>query len=110
MGELSQRGLSTVKTPLGFLAQDIGEKEGSFIMKKKASNWNMPQGKLIRVKDFLPPPDQLVMPEVTVKVTIALNRSTVDFFKKQAGKNKVKYQRMIREVLDRYTVQYRQAA
>ncbi len=26
------------------------------------SNYEMPKGKLIRVKDFLPPPDQLVMP------------------------------------------------
>ena len=79
-------------------------------MKRKESNWQMPKGKLIRVKDFLPPPDQLVMPEETVKVTIALNSSTVAFFKKQAGRHKTKYQKMIREVLDRYTSQYRQAA
>ena len=79
-------------------------------MKKKTRDPDMPIGKLIRIKDFLPPPDQLIFPEQTVKVTIALNRSTVDFFKKQAGKNKVKYQRMIREVLDRYTGQYRRAA
>ena len=78
--------------------------------KKKQSNWNMPSGKIVLVKDFLPPPDQLIMPEETVKVTIVLNSSTVAFFKKQAGKHKTKYQKMIREVLDRYTSQYGAAA
>ena len=78
-------------------------------MKKKASNWNMPSGKLVRVKDFLPPPSELVMPEETMKVTIVLSRSTVSFFKKQALKNKTKYQKMIREVLDLYSAQYRAA-
>ncbi len=59
-------------------------------------------GKLVRVKDFLPPPDQLIMPEQTVKVTISLNKASVDFFKKAAHKHHTKYQKMIREVLDRY--------
>ncbi len=63
---------------------------------------NMPAGKLMRVKDFLPPPDQLIMPEQTVKITISLNKSSVDFFKKAAHKHHTKYQKMIREVLDRY--------
>ena len=79
-------------------------------MRKKESNWNMPRGKLIEIRDFLPPPDQLVMPEETIKVTIALSSLTVAFFKKQAHKHKTKYQKMIREVLDRYTFQYRRAA
>ena len=70
----------------------------------------MPKGKLIEIKDFLPPPSQLAMPDVTVKVTIALSSSTVNFFKIQARKHKTKYQKMIREVLDRYTFQYRRAA
>ena len=63
---------------------------------------NMPMGKLVRVKDFLPPPDQLIMPEETIKITISLNRSSVEFFKKAAHKHHTKYQKMIREVLDRY--------
>lgn len=62
----------------------------------------MPEGELTRVKDFLPPPDQLVMPEPTVKVTIALKKSSVEFFKKQAKKHHAKYQKMIRELLDHY--------
>lgn len=68
---------------------------------------DMPIGKLTRVKDFLPPPDQLVLPqEEVMKVTIALNRSSVNFFKRQAKKHHTKYQRMIRQVLDRYASRY----
>ncbi|MCB9799635.1 MAG: CopG family transcriptional regulator [Candidatus Omnitrophica bacterium] len=71
-------------------------------MKKIKSDQDMPEGELTRVKDFLPPPDQLVMPEPTVKVTIALKKSSVEFFKKQAKKHHAKYQKMIRELLDHY--------
>ena len=78
--------------------------------RKRQSNWNMPSGNIVEVKDFLPPPEELIMPEETVKVTIVLNQSTVTFFKKQAGKHKTKYQKMIREVLDRYTSRYGKAA
>ena len=67
---------------------------------------DMPIGKLTRVKDFLPPPEELVFPSDTVKVTIVLKRSSVNFFKKKAEKHHTKYQRMIRELLDRYAMQY----
>ena len=70
---------------------------------------NMPIGKLTRVKDFLPPPGELVMPDETVKVTISLNRSSIEFFKKQAGKYHTKYQKMIRELLDQYVSRYQTA-
>ena len=75
----------------------------------KPSNWEMPVGKLKRIKDFLPPPSQLVVKEETAKVTIALEKSSVDFFKRQAKKNHTKYQRMIREVLDQYASHYQAA-
>ncbi len=68
---------------------------------------NMPVGKLTRVKDFLPPPDQLIFPEETVKITISLNKSSVEFFKKAAHKHHTKYQKMIREVLDRYVSRFK---
>jgi predicted DNA binding CopG/RHH family protein len=77
---------------------------------KAKSNWEMPAGKLIRVRDFLPPPNQLVLRAETAKVTIALEKSSVDFFKRQAKKNHTKYQRMIRELLDRYASHYSRAA
>lgn len=69
----------------------------------------MPIGKLTRVKNFLPPPSELVMPDPTVKVTISLNRSSVEFFKKQAEKYNTKYQKMIRELLDQYVSRYEAA-
>ena len=72
-------------------------------MKKKTADRNEPVGKLTRVRDFLPPPSELVIPEETVKITIALNKSSVEFFKREATRRNTKYQRMIRELVDRYT-------
>ena len=77
---------------------------------KVKSNWEMPSGKLTRVKDFLPAPSQLVVEERTAKITIALRKSSIDFFKRQAKKSHAKYQRMIRELLDRYASHYSRAA
>ena len=78
-------------------------------MKKKMRDPNMPMGKLRRVKDFLPPPGELAYPEPTLKVTLSLNRSSVEFFKHQARKHHTKYQRMIRELLDHYASRYQPA-
>lgn len=85
--------------------QDIGER-GDGIMKKKTFNQDMPIGKLVRVKDFLPPPDKLAVAEETTKVTISLRKSSIKFFKRQAERYHTKYQRMIRDLLDRYAMQY----
>jgi hypothetical protein len=54
------------------------------------------------VKDFLPPPDQLVLREFNVKVTLSLSQKSVDFFKREAKKSRVPYQRMIRALVDAY--------
>ncbi len=54
------------------------------------------------LRDFLPPPDQLLRREDTVKVTLALSRSSVDFFKRHAQRQGVPYQRMIRALVDAY--------
>jgi predicted DNA binding CopG/RHH family protein len=78
-------------------------------MKKRKIDPDMPIGKLTRVKDFLPPPEELVSPRDTVKVTISLSKLSVDFFKHQAKKQNVKYQQMIRRLLDRYVAQYFQS-
>ena len=72
----------------------------------KKENDDMPIGKLTRVRDFLPPPDKLAAPRDEVKITLALSKKSVAFFKAQAKANHTKYQRMIREVLDRYTSRY----
>jgi predicted DNA binding CopG/RHH family protein len=67
---------------------------------------DMPIGKMQRIEDFLPPPEKLVLPEENVKVTISLSRKSVDFFKKQATLHHMKYQKMIRRLVDRYVVLY----
>lgn len=54
------------------------------------------------VKDFLPPPDKLVLRESNVKVTLSLSSRSVDFFKREAQKQHVPYQRMIRALVDAY--------
>lgn len=75
-------------------------------MSRKTTFTDKPIGKLTRVKDFLPPPSQLVPREETVKVTLALSKESVDFFKEKAKKNKVPYQRMIRSLVDQYVGQH----
>jgi len=54
------------------------------------------------VNDFLPPPEQLVLKEPTVKVTLSLSKRTVDFFKSHARRQGVSYQKMVRRLLDVY--------
>ncbi len=54
------------------------------------------------VVDFLPPPQELIPHEETVKVTILLSKSSVDFFKQEASTFHVPYQAMVREVVDVY--------
>jgi hypothetical protein len=75
-------------------------------MKRRAIESDFPVGQLTRMKDVLPPPDKLVMPEETVKVTLLLSKSSVQFFKHQASRHRTKYQRMLRELVDRYTEQF----
>jgi len=67
---------------------------------------NLPIGRLTRVKDFLPPPERLAIPERTLKVTLLLSRSSIDFFKQKAAQHHTKYQRMIRALVDRYAERY----
>ena len=58
------------------------------------------------VADFLPAPEKLIRKEPKVKITITLNSGSVDFFKKHAKQNNVKYQTMINEVLNKYVQKY----
>jgi predicted DNA binding CopG/RHH family protein len=79
-------------------------------MKSKIRYTEEPMGELKVVKDFLPSPDQLVLKEDNVKVTISLKKSSIEFFKDQAKKHKTSYQRMIREVVDWYASHYQKGA
>ncbi len=78
-------------------------------MKKKVKYSNEPLGKVNIVKDFLPPPEALVLQEEKVKITISLSKDSVEFFKKEAKKNGTSYQRMIRKAIDLYVARFQQS-
>ena len=71
-------------------------------MKRKITYTNEPLGDIEVVPDFLPPPSELAFREEGVKVTLALSKKSVDFFKFEASKHQTQYQRMIRRLLDAY--------
>jgi predicted DNA binding CopG/RHH family protein len=79
-------------------------------MKSKIKYTDEPMGELRVLKDFLPSPDQLVLKEENVKITISLKKSSVEFFKKEAQKRRTSYQKMIRRVIDWYASQYQKSA
>lgn len=58
------------------------------------------------IQDFLPRPEELAFREEGVKVTIALSKKSVDFFKSEASKHHTQYQRMIRKLIDTYVDTY----
>ena len=70
----------------------------------------MPIGKLTKIADYLPPPSELVQAEDNVKITILVRKSSINFFKKQANRYHTKYQKMMREVLDRYATSHQVAS
>jgi len=78
-------------------------------MSAKIKYTNEPLGKLEIVSDFLPKPEDLVFRDDGVKVTLALSRRSVEFFKSQARKHNTQYQRMIRRLLDAYAERHAQA-
>ena len=91
------------------MERDIGEKGGRY-MKSKIKYTEEPIGELKVIKDFLPPPDQLVLKEENVKITISLKKSSIEFFKKEAKKHRTSYQKMIRRIIDWYVSHYQESA
>jgi len=75
-------------------------------MKKKIRYADEPLGRLQVVKDFLPPPEELVFKEDGIKVTMTLSKSSVEFFKRVAHKYHTPYQKMIRKLIDVYATHY----
>lgn len=73
---------------------------------KKRKDMNEPHGKLTPIPDFLPPPEELMPSEKTIKITVAIDEQTLKFFKDYAKKSDLKYQRIIREVLKGYARHY----
>ena len=75
-------------------------------MKNKIEYSDGPMEEVKIVADFLPEPEELIFREETVKVTIALSKASVEFFKQEAAKHNVSYHRMIRRLLDEYTLRH----
>ena len=79
-------------------------------MKTKTNYTEEPMGELKIVKDFLPPPDKLVLRADNVKITISLKIWRIVFFTYIANIQKTSYQKMIREVVDWYASHYQKSA
>jgi predicted DNA binding CopG/RHH family protein len=79
----------------------IGGKESAY-MNAKRKYKDGPIDEVQILEDFLPSPEELAFKEDTVKVTIALSKTSIDFFKKKAAENNTAYQKMIRRLLDSY--------
>lgn len=75
-------------------------------MSNKIKYTNEPLGDVKVIKDFLPPPEQLAFREEGVKVTLALSKKSIEFFKSEAAKHHTQYQRMIRRLVDAYVENY----
>jgi len=91
------------------LAPVIGDEARRF-MKHTAKYTNETLGHLQIIEDFLPTPADLVLKDDGVKITISLSKRSVAFFKDQARKSKVPYQKMIRNLLDVYANRYSEEA
>ena len=71
-------------------------------MSTKIKYTDEPLGEICVIPDFLPSPAELAFREEGVKVTLALSKKSVEFFKAEATRHHTQYQRMIRRLLDAY--------
>jgi predicted DNA binding CopG/RHH family protein len=76
-------------------------------MRKKTVKYTDDQGELAgdwrRIKDDLPSPDELAGKiGKQTKITLALDNDALAFFKREAGKRRTSYQRMIRNLVRAY--------
>ena len=85
------------------MEQGIGERVKEY-MKRKIEYTDEKMDEVKVVSDFLPTPEELVFNEETVKVTLALSKRSVHFFKKLANQYHTPYQKMIRRLLDEYVM------
>jgi predicted DNA binding CopG/RHH family protein len=91
----------------GFSEPGIGGR-GRRFMKEKIKYTDEPLGDLKVIPDFLPRPEDLVLKDEGVKITISLSKRSIEFFKDEAKKHDTQYQRMIRRLLDAYAERFSQ--
>ncbi len=78
-------------------------------MSKRIQYSDEPIGEVRLVPDFLPSPEELALKNEQTKVTIHLSSETVAYFKAAADKHQMRYQKMIRQLLDEYVAHQKQA-
>lgn len=71
-------------------------------MKKQIKYTDEPIGDIKVIADFLPSPEELALKNQNTKVTISLSSESVTYFKNEAQKHDMQYQKMIRQLLDEY--------
>ena len=75
-------------------------------MSKKITYTDEPLAIGERVIDMLPSPSQLVKRKSTVKITLEITQDSLAFFKQQAKRKHIPYQRMLRGLIDSYAKHY----
>jgi predicted DNA binding CopG/RHH family protein len=78
-------------------------RRGNRLMKKSAIEYTKGEiGKVKIIKDFLLHPSEPVMNDDNAKVTLSLSRRSIEFFKREAKKQSLPYQKTIRALVDGY--------
>ena len=90
------------------LVLDTGEKEGKYMSNNQINYTDAPADiaeslqDAVPIEDFLPSPDKLILKTEKEKITIALDKRSLDLFKEYAEKHNSKYQTMINGVVSSY--------
>jgi predicted DNA binding CopG/RHH family protein len=71
-------------------------------MSKQIHYIDEPLGEVELIADFLPSPSELKLKNENTKITISLSAESVEYFKSEAEKHHMQYQKMIRQLLDEY--------
>jgi hypothetical protein len=64
----------------------VGNNKERKYMTAKMEYTDEPTGKVKVISVFLPSPEELALKDETIKVTISLSKTSIDFFKKEAKK------------------------
>lgn len=103
---MKKRTSKKTKSKLSF-GKNYSNKESMKAVKEKTVKYSSDDiGRIEIIKDFLPPPEDLILKDTTIKVTLNLSKSSVDFFKDLAEKHGSQYQKIIRLILDSYSSNY----
>ena len=93
------------------LVPDIGGKERNYMI-NKINYTDAPEEieqaleNAATMSDFLPSPDKLIRKSEKEKITIAIDKHSLDMYKQYAKKHNAKYQTMINSVLGAYAEKF----